>query len=276
MEKTNDGQFEIIIKKGSKIVIIPEGTILYRGAAVYYNNTEEDLKGKSNRSQFFGFNPSDVDEYGIIHEYKVKQELRLYKVDDYNTLQNIYNISSNDIRKIIKNNYGYDEESSTLKDRVTIKDSDRKFADSLCNDVDGYYSEKRKLDKWSSSSYELIREMTICNAYEKVELVTTEIIKDIKDNRDVNSEEYKKYISNKMEYFAQKKAAVKGKRGRNDNDESNENNKFYETEIIDNYSTPTKKGKSLFVTPGGKNKSKKSKKSKKAKKQTRKKKGKKN
>lgn len=276
MEKTDDEQFDIIIKKGSKIVIIPEGTILYRGAPVYSNNTEEDLKGKSNRSQFFGFNPSDVDEYGIIHEYKVKQELRLYKVDDYNTLQNIYNISSNDIRKIIKNNYGYDEESSTLNDRVTEKDSDREFANSLSKEVDGYYSEKRKLKDWTSEKSELIREMTICKADEKVELVTTEIIKDIKDNRDVNSEEYKKYISNKMEYFAQKKAAVKGKRGRNYNDESNENNKFYETGIIDIYSTPTKKGKSLFVTPGGKNKSKKSKKSKKAKKQTRKKKGKKN
>ena len=211
MEKTNDGQFEIIIKKGSKIVIIPEGTILYRGAAVYYNNTEEDLKGKSNRSQFFGFNPSDVDEYGIIHEYKVKQELRLYKVDDYNTLQNIYNISSNDIRKIIKNNYGYDEESSTLKDRVTIKDSDRKFADSLCNDVDGYYR-KRKLDKWSSSSYELIREMTICNAYEKVELVTTEIIKDIKDNRDVNSEEYKNILVIKWNILHKKSCCKRKKR----------------------------------------------------------------
>ena len=198
-------------------------------------------------------------------------------MDDYETLEEIYIGSSEEIKKIIKRNYGYPgEKQFTLNDRETIKNSDRKFADSLCKDVDGYYSEKRKLDEWSSSSSELIREMTICRANEKVELVTTEIIKDIKDNRDVNSEEYKKYISNKMEYFAQKKAAVKGKRGRNDNDESNENNKFYETEIIDNYSTPTKKGKSLFVTPGGKNKSKKSKKSKKAKKQTRKKKGKKN
>ena len=54
MEKTDDGQFDIIKEESKKIVIIPEGTILYRGAPVKSNNTEEDLKENQAVLSFLG------------------------------------------------------------------------------------------------------------------------------------------------------------------------------------------------------------------------------
>lgn len=299
MEKTVDEQFDIIKEESKKIVVIPEGTILYRGSAFSKNMSNENLAAKSIRPQFFGFKTEDVEEYGIIHEYEVTKELRLYKVDDYETLEKIYNGSSSEkIKKIITNNYGYPgKKQFTLNDRETIKDSDREFANSLCNEVDGYYSEKRKLKEWSSDSEELIREITICHAYEKVKLVATELNKNFKDNRDIEDEKYKEYIENRISDFQRKANDEKLARERIERIAreriERKRNRSESSNVFDDHnisSTQTKLTKikpdggiqttnDRFVTPGGKKKSKKSKKSKKtkkAKKQTRKKKGKKN
>jgi hypothetical protein len=220
MEKTDDGQFDIIKEESKKIVIIPEGTILYRGSAFSKNMSNENLAEKSIRPQFFGFKTEDVEEYGIIHEYEVTKELRLYKVDDYETLEKIYSGSSEKIQEIITNNYGYPgEKQFTLNDRETIKDSDREFANSLCNEVDGYYSEKRKLKNWTSENEELIREMTICNAYKKVKLVANELSKNFKDNRDIGDEKYKEYITDRRLFFEQKTLDEKFARDRKEKNE---------------------------------------------------------
>ena len=305
MEKTDDGKFDIIKEESKKIVIIPEGTILYRGSAFPKYRNNENLVEKSIRPQFFGFKTEDVEEYGIIHEYEVTKELRLYKVDDYETLEKIYNGSSGKIQEIITNNYGYPgEKQFTLNDRETIKDSDREFANSLCKEVDGYYSEKRKLKEWTSESEELIREMTICNADKKVKLVANELSKNFKDNRDIGDEKYKEYIENRISDFQRKANDEKLKRERKEKNEEKREEQRRKRDRIepsnvfddDNISsTPPKLIKltpdgtprtpdrfvttNPYATPGGKKKSKKSKKSKKmkkAKKQTRKKKGKKN
>ena len=129
---------------------IPSGFSIYRGDTTFYNNlvnSNSNTLFLPNTPFFFGTNIEEVEAYGVVFEFKTTQEYKLLAIDDFNTLQILYNNSSAypDIQKILKKNYGYNVSGITIRDSVAEKDIT--FSKWLCEKgYSGYAINNMKID----------------------------------------------------------------------------------------------------------------------------------
>ena len=142
---------------------IPEGFSIYRGDTSIDTNS---FYFSPNTPFFFGTNIEEVEQYGIVFEFKTTQEYKLVAIDNFETLQILFNKASAypNIQQILKRNYGYDK--SGIKIRDSIGEKDITFSKWLCEiGYSGY-----AINKMETELGIFHQEIMICNA-ETVQLV---------------------------------------------------------------------------------------------------------
>ena len=140
--------------------IIPAGTTLYRGDSNFTDITHPELlKGDY---KFFTPDAEYADKYGIVFEFKTKNELRLVAMDDIS--EQFFTDAPKEIQDILEDNYGY---SSHKRD--SVEEKDYKVSQYICKqEYQGYAAntmESRGIDD------ALNAEVIICNAEEHVERI---------------------------------------------------------------------------------------------------------
>ena len=114
--------------------ILPSNFSIYRG------DTSIDKKSFSfpnNTPFFFGTNVEEVEQYGIVFEFRTTREYKLIAIDNFQTQQRLYKNATPDIQQILKKNYGYSTSGIQTRDSVSAKDI--AFSNYLCKQgYDGY------------------------------------------------------------------------------------------------------------------------------------------
>ena len=190
-----------------KTKIIPEpytirgGTILYRGDTPFYiANKDVQSKSLEQKATFFGLKPDDVKQYGIIHSWKVPQDIELLHLDNPEVMERIYNEAPKDVKDVLKNNYGYNPNNS-IGYNNSIFERDRIFYEYLCTiGSPGYASTRYEGEE--NSSYEIM----VCNP---TNFVFYDIVlpSDVTDKPSYIASEINKYNEriNPKEVFVKKK-----------------------------------------------------------------------
>ncbi len=145
---------------GINMYIIPVGTTLYRGDSNFTDITHPELlKGGY---KFFTPDAEYADKYGIVFEFKTKNELQLVAMDDIS--EQFFKKAPEEIQDILEDNYGY---SSHKRD--SVEEKDYKVSQYICKqEYQGYAAntmESRGIDD------ALNAEVIICNAEEHVERI---------------------------------------------------------------------------------------------------------
>jgi hypothetical protein len=142
---------------------IPQGFPIFRGDTSIDANSFYFL---ANTPFFFGTNVEEVEQYGIVFEFKTTQEYKLLAIDNFETLQMLYNKASSypNIQQILKINYGYD--ISGIKIRDSIAEKDITLSKWLCEQ--GYFG--YAINKMKTELGIFHQEIMICSA-ETVQLV---------------------------------------------------------------------------------------------------------
>ena len=143
--------------------VIPKGFYIYRGDTSINANSFHFL---ANTPFFFGTNIEEVEQYGIVFEFKTTQDYKLLAIDNFETLQTLYQQAYKypNIQQILKRNYGYDELGIKIRDSISEKDIT--FSKWLCeNGYSGY-----AINSMRTELGMFHQEIMICHA-ETVELV---------------------------------------------------------------------------------------------------------
>ena len=140
-----------------KYYIIPKGFLVYRGDTAFYKRDSRPQRPFSPQTPFFfGTNVAEVEEYGVVFEFETTQEYKLLAIDDFETLEELYDLSPPPIQKILEKNYGY---KSKIRDSIAEKDI--AFSKWLCKKgYDGYAITNMVTDRGTKFHEELM----ICNA----------------------------------------------------------------------------------------------------------------
>ena len=143
---------------GINMYIIPVGTTLYRGDSKFTDITHPELlKGDY---KFFTPDAEYADKYGIVFEFKTKNELQLVAMDDIS--EQFFTNAPAEIQNILENNYGY---SSHKRD--SVEEKDYKVSQYICEQrYQGYAA-----NTMESFDDDLNAEVIICNAEEHVERI---------------------------------------------------------------------------------------------------------
>ena len=117
------------------VYVIPAGTELfsgYRGALNSYN-----FETAISQPKFFGFNAETAEIYGYVFAYITTQHYELIAMDSLKTLKYLYENSDEEIRNVLRRNYGYKTEKINDKDfiqiRTSTKSTDFKLVQYLCS-----------------------------------------------------------------------------------------------------------------------------------------------
>ena len=143
--------------------VIPTGFSIYRGDTSIDPNY---FRFSANTPFFFGTNIEEVEQYGIVFEFKTTQEYKLVAIDNFETLRMLYQkaYDSPNIQQILKRNYGYTELGIKMRDSISEKDIT--LSKWLCeNGYSGYAINNMKTEMGIFH-----QEIMICNA-ESVQLV---------------------------------------------------------------------------------------------------------
>lgn len=191
-----------------KSKIIPEpytirgGTILYRGDTPFYiANKDVQSKSLEQKATFFGLKPDDVKQYGIIHSWKVPQDIELLHLDNPEVMERIYVKAPERVKDVLQKNYGYDPSTNKIGNSNSIFERDSIFYKYLCTiGSPGYASTRYEGEE--NSSYEIM----VCNPNN---FVFSEIVlpSDVKDEPSYIASEIEKYNEciNPKEVFGKKK-----------------------------------------------------------------------
>lgn len=139
---------------------IPKSFPIYRGDTSYYIDPFDFL---TNTPYFFGTNIKEVEEYGVVFEFRTTQDYKLLAIDKTETLKVLYNIASSnkDIQQIIEKNYGY-----ITKKRDSVAKKDIEFSKWLCEKgYSGYAINNMEFDLGTFH-----QEIMVCHA-ESIQLV---------------------------------------------------------------------------------------------------------
>ena len=154
-----------IAKDGVKYYIFPSGYKLFKA-----NYSNEPTPFISGIPSFFGIKNTSSEyielyeeEYGIIFEFVTTKDYKLLALDDKDTQRFLYSTAPDNIKRILKNNYGYE---TGLRD--SDGDKDRELANYLCaNGYEGYATSKMPTPSGGFFHFELL----ICSAFEGVQFV---------------------------------------------------------------------------------------------------------
>lgn len=131
-----------IEENGIYYYIVPQGLPLFK-ATKKYDIRRKGLKLDPTGSYFFGVKNMDPEyiesyeeEYGIIFEFITNREYKLLALDNKSTQKHIHEIATPEIQKILKKNYGYDENNDSLM-RDSSEENDIELSRFLCNN--GYH-----------------------------------------------------------------------------------------------------------------------------------------
>lgn len=114
--------------------ILPSNFSIYRGDTSIDKNS---FSFPNNVPFFFGTNVEEVEQYGIVFEFKTTREYKLIAIDNFQTQQRLYKNAPSDIQDILKRNYGYSPRGIQTRDSVSAKDI--AFSNYLCKEgYDGY------------------------------------------------------------------------------------------------------------------------------------------
>ena len=131
--------------------LLPKDNNLYRGD----NSMTMETKFME-KPTYFGTNKDEVEQYGMVFQIKTDRPYRLLAIDNSNLMQNVYNNASEDIQKILENNYGY-----KTGIRNSVSSADNNLSAYLCNtyQYDGYAINTMETDFGGNFH----KEVMICN-----------------------------------------------------------------------------------------------------------------
>ena len=177
-----------------KSKIIPEtytirgGTTLYRGDTPFYiANNDVQSKSLEKKATFFGLEPDDVKQYGIIHSWTVPQDIELLHLDNPEVMKRVYDQAPEHVKDVLENNYGYDPKTNIIGYSSSIFERDRIFYEYLCTTGSPGYASTR-YEGEEISSYEVM----VCNP---TNFVFSEIVlpSGVKDEPSYIASEIEKY-----------------------------------------------------------------------------------
>lgn len=146
---------------GINMYIIPVGTTLYRGDSNFTDITHPELL--EGDYKFFTPDAEYADKYGIVFEFKTKNELQLVAMDDIS--EQFFTNAPAEIQDILEDNYGY---SSHKRD--SVEEKDYKVSQYICEQgYQGYAANTMK--HVARLEDDLDPEVIICNAEEHVERI---------------------------------------------------------------------------------------------------------
>jgi len=156
LEQKNDENDYYDLKKGTK---------LYRG-------DDKNIDVDEYKPRFFVKDIEYAKVYGkIIYEFSVKEDLKLLAIDK--NITSFYNNAPENIKTILKKNYGYGYESGN---RLSESKKDNELLDYICNNTKYHgYAANEMPTKFSRFDPEI----TICEPGEK--LTTAEIISNLSE-----------------------------------------------------------------------------------------------
>ena len=141
---------------------ITTGTTLYRGDTPFYIANKDRQAGSpvvlSSGPTFFGLEPDDVKQYGIIHAWTATKDIELLHLDNPDVMKGIYDAARTDVQTVLRENYGYQPDSNTIGHSKSIFKEDKVFYDYLCTTGSPGYASTRTEGE-ESSTYEIM----VCN-----------------------------------------------------------------------------------------------------------------
>ena len=153
---------------------------------------------------FFGLEPHDVKQYGIIHSWTVSQNIELLHLDNPDVMKRIYDGAPTHVKDVLENNYGYNPKTNIILYSNSIFERDKIFYDYLCTTRSPGYASTR-YEGEAISSYEVM----ICDP---ANFVFSDIIfpSDVTDNMTYISSEIEKYNEriNPKENLGKKKRSL--------------------------------------------------------------------
>jgi hypothetical protein len=119
---------------GNKYYKIPINTKLYRGS-----DEENSHIVQSKPPPFFGFTSEAVKQYGAYtHTYSRTEELKLLAIMEMDTSSNFYKEAPENIKKILKANFGYDTKDLRYSPADYSNQTDEKVMVYLCENYKSY------------------------------------------------------------------------------------------------------------------------------------------
>jgi hypothetical protein len=146
-------------KKIPETFTIRGETTLYRGDTPFYiANNDVQSKSLEQKATFFGLEPDDVKQYGIIHSWTVPQDIELLHLDNPDVMKRIYDEAPERVKDVLEKNYGYNPETNIIGYSNSIFERDRIFYEYLCTTGSPGYASTR-YEGEEISSYEVM----VCN-----------------------------------------------------------------------------------------------------------------
>jgi hypothetical protein len=224
---------------------IPKGFSVYRGDTTFYNNRLNSSDSSNadfspNTPFFFGTNVEEVEQYGIVFEFKTTQEYKLLAIDDFNTLKILYNNSAAypDIQQILKKNYGYNVSGITIRDSIAEKDIT--FSKWLCEKGYSGYA----INNMKTEMGVFHQEIMVCHA-ESIQLVR-QITTDPKEIQKYKDKQQMVNMGKSMDMKRKKRVDYDNPRVFNYSDDSDDND---DNDNNNNNSIPMFKYDSPPTTP---------------------------
>lgn len=143
-------------KKIPETFTIRGGTTMYRGDTPFYiANNDVQSKSLEKKATFFGLEPDDVKQYGIIHSWTVPQDIELLHLDNPEVMKRVYDQAPEHVKDVLENNYGYDPKTNIIGYSSSIFERDRIFYEYLCTTGSPGYASTR-YEGEEISSYEVM------------------------------------------------------------------------------------------------------------------------
>jgi hypothetical protein len=175
-------------KTNPETYIIRAETILYRGDTPFYIvNKDVQSRSLEKKPTFFGLEPDDVKQYGIIHSWTVPYNIELLHLDNPDVMKRVYDRAPTHVKDVLKNNYGYNPDTNIIGYSNSIFERDKIFYEYLCTTGSPGYASTR-YEGEEISSYEVM----ICDP---ANFVFSDIIfpSGVTDNMTYIDSEIKKY-----------------------------------------------------------------------------------
>ena len=157
MSGFSNGFFEKREIDGIHMYIIPAGTTLYRGDSNFTDINDSELLKEDYK--FFTPDRNYADKYGIVFEFETTTDLNLVAMDDISD-QFFKDAPESpvNIKKIMRENYGYGEKPQT---RDSVQDKDKAMSKYICGKkYQGYAANTMKSKGFDD---DLNAEVIICN-----------------------------------------------------------------------------------------------------------------
>ena len=189
--------------------VIPSGYPLFKATKKYDIHSGNLLHLDPNGFYFFGIkktNPEYIEsyeeQYGVIFEFVTTREYKLLALDKKDTQRQIYQSAPPNIKSILKENYGYDNDL-----RLSEPEPDRILAQYLCRGGYGGYGIKYMATAFSGSFHP---EFMFCNI-DGIQC-TGRITTDLRVEQILESQRLKTISTQMKAARSENKSSIKGKR----------------------------------------------------------------